>query len=104
MNDSYAKQIPDAWSNISNIFNALGDEHRQRIVLMFERDERLNVSQIAQASTLSRPTVSHHLKILFEAGVLETQKVGKEVYYWINKTNLKGSFTAVLDFLNKHHF
>ena len=32
---------------MSRIFSALGDEHRQRILLLFEPNERLNVSQIA---------------------------------------------------------
>lgn len=104
MKDSYAKSIPIEWTNTSKIFVALGDEHRQRIVLMFEKDERLNVSQIANASTLSRPTVSHHLKILLDAGVLCTEKVGKEVFYWLNKEHLKTSFDSVSNFIAKNHF
>ena len=38
----------------------------ERILLMFEPGERLNVGQIAEVSTLARSTVSHHLKILHE--------------------------------------
>lgn len=104
MKDSYAKSIPAEWTKTSKIFVALGDEHRQRIVLMFDKDEKLNVSQIANASTLSRPTVSHHLKILLEAGVLKTEKVGKEVFYWLDKNHLKNSFDSVSNFITKHHF
>ena len=56
------------------MFVALGDAHRQRILLMFEPGERLNVGQIVAASTLSRSAVAHHLRVLREAGVLQERK------------------------------
>lgn len=99
MNRNYMKAIPTAWSNISRVFAALGDEHRQRILLTFEPGERLNVGQIVEVSTLSRSAVSHHLKILREAGVLNSEKVGKEVYFWLNKKEIRESLTAVMDYL-----
>ena len=89
MNRDYTKAIPAAWKNISVVFTALGDEHRQRILLTFDAGERLNVGQIVEVSTLSRSAVSHHLKILREAGVLESEKIGKEVYFWLNKRRIK---------------
>ena len=49
-----------------------------------------------------RPAVSHHLKVLRTAGVLESQKVGKEVYFWVNKAFLESSLGAVLDYLRSH--
>ena len=54
MNKDYSRAIPEAWRDISLIFSALGDEHRQRILLTFEPGERLNVGQIAEVSTLAR--------------------------------------------------
>ncbi len=87
---------------MSKVFTALGDEHRQRILLTFEPGERLNVGQIAEVSTLSRSAVSHHLKILREAGVLESRKEGKEVYFWINKGYLREILTNVLDYTNNN--
>lgn len=97
MRKSYSKAIPDNWRTVARVFIALGDEHRQRILLAFEPGERANVSQIAEVSTLSRPAVSHHLKILREAGVLDSRKEGKEVFYWINRAFLLGSLQSVLD-------
>lgn len=101
MNRNYLKAIPREWRTISRAFTALGDEHRQRIVLTFEKGERLNVGQIAEVSTLSRSAVSHHLKLLREAGVLESSKVGKEVYYWVNKRFLEESLASVLDYIRR---
>ena len=48
MNKDYSRAIPDTWRDISTVFAALGDEHRQRILLTFEPGERLNVGQIAE--------------------------------------------------------
>ncbi len=96
------RKIPVAWRAMSRVFVALGDEHRQRIVLTFEPGERLNVSQIAAVSTLARPTVSHHLRILREAGVLKSEKLGKEVYFWLDKDYLDRVFSDVLDYLREH--
>ncbi len=87
---------------MSRVFTALGDEHRQRILLTFDRGERLNVSRIAEVSTLSRPAVSHHLKILREAQVLCSEKVGTEVFFWINKGFLLEVFASVEGYLREN--
>lgn len=100
MKIAYAREIPAVWKNVSKAFSALSDEQRQRILLTFDRGERLNVSQITEASTLSRPAVSHHLKILREAGVLTSVKEGKEVFYWVDKAFLQTTLGAVMDYLN----
>ena len=94
MYKDYMRAIPSEWRNISKVFTALGDEHRQRILLTFEPGERLNVAQIVEVSTISRTAVSHHLRILREAGVLRSEKQGKEVYFWIDKTFLVGALRA----------
>ncbi len=84
---------------MAEVFVALGDEHRQRILLTFEKGERLTVGQIAAVSTLSRPAVSHHLKILREAGVLAAEKEGKEVYVHINRDVLLEALDNVRDYI-----
>jgi len=102
MNRNYLRAIPREWRNISKVYTALGDEHRQRILLTFERGERLNVGQIVEVSTLSRSAVSHHLKILREAGVLQSQKEGKEVYFWINRDFLIEAMETVVEYIRGH--
>ncbi|MDP2241841.1 MAG: metalloregulator ArsR/SmtB family transcription factor [Burkholderiales bacterium] len=93
------RAIPKEWRTISKAYAALGDEHRQRILLTFGPGERLNVSQIVEVSTLSRSAVSHHLKILREAGVLQSRKEGKEVYFWINKAFLVDAMETVVEYI-----
>ena len=69
------------------------------ILLTFEKGERLTVGQIAAVSTLSRPAVSHHLKILREAGVLSAAKEGKEVYLSIDRSVLLEALDSVRDYI-----
>jgi DNA-binding transcriptional ArsR family regulator len=101
MNRNYLRAIPREWRTISPAFTALGDEHRQRILLTFEKGERLNVGQIVEVSTLSRSAVSHHLKLLREAGVLQSVKEGKEVYCWIDKRFLEEALASVLEYIRR---
>lgn len=96
------RAIPKEWRTIAKAYTALGDEHRQRILLTFEPGERLNVGQIVAVSTLSRSAVSHHLKILRDSGVLQSEKRGKEVYFWINKTFLIEAMETVVDYIRRN--
>jgi DNA-binding transcriptional ArsR family regulator len=96
------RALPKIWAPMAKVFIALGDEHRQRIMLTFEKGERLTVGQISEVSTLSRPAVSHHLKILRAAGVLQAEKIGKEVYLRVNRKMLEGTFSTVLGYVRRH--
>lgn len=101
MYSNYSQQLPEAWRDVSEMFVALGDEQRQRILLTFEPGERLNVTQIVSASALTRTTVSHHLKVLRQAGALRSEKVGKEVYFWVDKDNILQVLQCVQDYIQQ---
>lgn len=87
---------------MSKVFAALGDEHRQRMLLLFDRGERLNVGQIVEASPLSRSAVSHHLRVLHDAGILHSEKVGKEVFFWIDAEFVTQVLGNVLDYVREN--
>lgn len=99
MHKNYSRSIPRQWRDIAKVFVAMGDTHRQRILLTFERGERLNVGQVAEVSTLSRSAVSHHLKIMREAGVLGSEKIGKEVFFWVERDALLAALADVAEYL-----
>lgn len=65
----------------TDIFKAMADPVRQDILLMFMIEKRMNVADVVKQSPLSRPAVSHHLKILKQAGILSSVKEKTEVYY-----------------------
>ncbi len=102
MKDAYDSGARAESQNLSRLFAALGDDERQRIVLSFPPGRALNVSQIARASTLSRPTVSHHLKRLCEAGVLERSRQGREIHFRLRATALIENLQAVIGYLEAH--
>jgi len=91
--------IPAGFKNTAAIFVALGDEHRQRILLAFEKSEKLNILQIVSTTILSRTAVTHHLKVLHQSGILSSEKVGKEVYFWINKEVVTEALQRVLGYI-----
>ncbi len=63
------------------LFQAFGDIGRQDIILLLAEVESMNVNQIAEQSTLSRPTISHHLKTLRSAGLVSSERRGTENFY-----------------------
>jgi DNA-binding transcriptional ArsR family regulator len=77
---------------------ALADPMRQDLVQILARAE-LNVGDIAERVTLSRPTVSHHLNILRRAGLVRVRKQGREMYYRLNKDRIVGTLQRLLESL-----
>lgn len=94
-------EIPIEWKNTSDLFVALGDEQRQRILLSFDKNERLNILQIVASSNLSRTAVTHHLKVLRQCNALQSEKVGKEVFFWVNKAHIAQSIQTVLNYIEE---
>lgn len=68
-------------------FKALGDPVRVSILKAL-CCERLCVGDIVARVNLSQPAVSHHLRILREAGLVKAEKEGTTVYYTLNKGHL----------------
>ncbi len=63
------------------LFQAFGDTGRQDIILLLAEVDSMNVNQIAEQLTLSRPTISHHLKTLRNAGLVSSEQRGTENFY-----------------------
>ncbi|GAB5055396.1 MULTISPECIES: metalloregulator ArsR/SmtB family transcription factor [Pediococcus] len=66
------------------IFAMLQDENRQQILLMLCAVDKLTVNQITEQLELSRPAVSHHLKLLLDAGLVTVTRAGTERYYTVH--------------------
>ncbi len=66
--------------NSIDFAKAIGDETRQQIMALC-CCRRLSVSEIVAQLGVTQPTVSHHLKVLREAGLVKREKHGKNVYY-----------------------
>ena len=72
------------------VLSALADPTRLGIVTMIARcGEPVCVCEIVDGFELGQPTISHHLRILREAGVLDCEKRGLWVYYWLKPDAIK---------------
>ncbi|QIW15772.1 transcriptional regulator [Pasteurellaceae bacterium RH1A] len=63
------------------VFTVLSDENRHKILRLLLENGRMNVNEITDHLHLSRPAVSHHLKIMLQAGTVAVEQVGKERFY-----------------------
>lgn len=88
--------------NTVEFAKALADETRQKIMALC-CCQKLTVSEIVKASDVAQPTVSHHLKILKNAGLVSAERRGKEVYYTLIQERLAAGCCQVAeDFAPEH--
>ena len=64
------------------IFKALGDENRIRILKMLHSGEKC-ACKLLEELNISQPTLSHHMKLLCEVGIVTGRKEGKWTHYSI---------------------
>lgn len=81
----------------AELFKALGDPARVRIVnVVATRGEPVCACELYEPLGLSQPTVSHHLKKLVDAGLLEREQRGKWAYFAL-KRDAVDKLAAVAD-------
>lgn len=94
-----AGELRERFHSCMPLFIALGDETRLSIIealteealshsrpsgpIVFE-EHAMNVNEITQKTSLSRPAISHHLKILKDAGLVNVRQEGTANYYYLS--------------------
>ena len=82
------------------LFKALNDPTRREILeLLKEKD--LTAGEIAGEFNISKPSISHHLDLLKQAGLVESVKEGQFIYYSLNTTVMDEIFKWFLQFKGK---
>ena len=82
------------------LFKALCDPTRRRILEMLkERD--LTAGQIAEAFSMTAPSISYHLDLLKHAELVSSRKKGQFVTYSLETTDLDDSLVWLLDLMKK---
>ncbi|MCY9591008.1 ArsR/SmtB family transcription factor [Paenibacillus chitinolyticus] len=93
MDQERAAAIAIEFKNNQKVLNAIGDETRQAILMALiqgTQNPGMRVGEIRVKTHLSRPAVSHHLKILKEAQIISVRKEGTLNYYRLDSaSNLK---------------
>jgi ArsR family transcriptional regulator, arsenate/arsenite/antimonite-responsive transcriptional repressor len=79
-------------------FKALGDPVRLRLLSLIAArgGDEICVCNLTDAFTVTGPTISHHLKVLREAGLIDCERRGTWVYYWI----IPSALAALSDLLD----
>ncbi|WP_037624634.1 ArsR/SmtB family transcription factor [Streptomyces aureus] len=74
----------DQAAELAKLFKALGDPVRLRLMSMIasRAGGEVCVCDLTPAFDLSQPTISHHLKLLRQAGLIDCERRGTWVYYW----------------------
>ena len=70
-------------TDVALICKALGDNNRLQIVQMLSEGEKC-ACRVLEAFEITQPTLSHHMKILCECGVVKVRKEGKWQHYSLN--------------------
>ena len=93
----YARGLPESMPEVKAL-RALGDENRLRVVLALQNRE-LCVCQIVELLQLAHSTVSKHMSVLKEAGLVESRKSGRWVFYRLRETEPPGLPESVLSLI-----
>ena len=84
-------------TDLTPVLNAIADPTRRKILSLLKQKGCCSLDlangmcacDIESQVGLSQPTVSHHMKILTKAGLVEAQKIGQWMWYRRNEKNLK---------------
>ncbi|WP_309398557.1 ArsR/SmtB family transcription factor [Cerasicoccus maritimus] len=81
--------MPDIEDELAKQLWAIGDITRLRILRLLpdkaDCEHGNNVSKIAEELNLSQPTISHHLRVLRQAGIVQHEKMCRDCFYWVDR-------------------
>lgn len=80
------QELAEEFKLCSPSLSAIGDETRQSIILALLEgtEDGRRVGEITESVNLSRPAVSHHLKVLKDAGIVSVRRIGTVNFYYLN--------------------
>lgn len=85
---------------MNTLFKALGDETRREILAML-RERDMTAGEIADAFHISKPSISHHLDLLRQAGLVTSERNGQFILYTLNTTVLDEALSWVMSLKTK---
>ena len=86
---------------MNTLFKALNDQTR-RDILELLKDKDMTAGDIADQFDISKPSISHHLDLLRQAGLVSSLKEGQFIYYSLNTTVMDEILKWIIQF-KKHH-
>ena len=83
----------------ARVFKAMGDENRLTILTLLHTGERC-ACRLQEALNISQPTLSHHMRILLDAGLVSARKDGKWIYYSLSEEGARQAGEMLCSVLN----
>lgn len=80
---------------------AAAEPTRLQILFLLGRRGRMCVGDIASGFKISRPAVSHHLKVLKTGGLVQAEREGQEIYYAVQMDRVIDTLRALADALDR---
>ncbi|WZL70018.1 autorepressor SdpR family transcription factor [Defluviitalea saccharophila] len=85
---------------MDSIFKALSDKNRRKILKLL-REKDMSAGEIAEEFNISKPSLSHHLSILKQADLVQTERQGQNIIYSLNTTVFQELIGWIYDFKEK---
>ena len=82
---SIISHLPTTIYHMNHLFKALNDATRREILEILKDGDK-TAGEIADAFSITKPSISHHLDLLKQAGLVEAVKQGQFIYYSLNTT------------------
>ncbi|HUI63448.1 MAG TPA: metalloregulator ArsR/SmtB family transcription factor [Bacteroidota bacterium] len=92
--------MPASEERLVKVAKALSDKTRVRILREIAKRGTIGCGEAGKTAPLSQPTMSHHIKILIDAGLVNARKEGRHVRISVNASALE-EFTAAVLFASR---
>lgn len=92
--------MEDKYEFNSKVFKALSDVNRLKIIDLLSYEEKC-ACKILEHFNFTQPTLSHHMKVLIECGLVEARKCGTWNYYKISNENAQELIEFLKSITNK---
>ncbi|MBE3584371.1 MAG: winged helix-turn-helix transcriptional regulator [Limnochordaceae bacterium] len=81
---------------MSLVFKALSDPTRRQILRMLSQGD-LSAGEIASAFRMAKPSISHHLSVLKQAGLVQDERRGQQIIYSLDTTVFQEVLSWIFD-------
>ena len=85
---------------MGDVWKALADPTRRKILELLRKND-MNAGEISDNFEMSKPSISNHLSILKNAGLIDAEKKGKNIIYSINTSVFEDILSVISDFTKR---
>jgi len=90
------QQLTKELEQKARVFALVGDPTRIRMLRLLSKKDKVNVSDIAKEVDMSIACISHHLQLLKDNRIVESERVGNNIYYMLVNSQFIGSLIALI--------